>query len=518
MNTAVDLSQLARNRPAPEAARTAGRRSFVSRYVVSGVILLGFATLLAWAARDKLLSRKPVTVVPVVVTRGEVQQEGTSLFQAAGWIEPRPSPMLVTALTEGVVAEILVVEGQSIKAGEPIARLSDVDAKLVVRDAEATLALRAAEVRSIEAELKGAELRVKHPAHLDAALAEADSLLAKTETELAKVPFLIDSATARLDFARRSLEGKRLAGTGIPERMLQQAESDQATAQAELAELKQRGPRLQREVETLTRKRAALAQQRELLIDESRQLSDAQAKLQAATARHNQAKLAVERTKLALDRTTVRAPASGKVLQLVARPGTRVTSMEGAAVLGAATIVTLYDPNLLQVRADVRLEDVGQVLSGQPVRIETASVKTPLEGFVLQATSIANIQKNTLEVKVAIKNPPPTIRPEMLVTATFLAPRPAAASGENKSRERLLVPKQLVVTSDRGAGVWIVDASGLAEFRSIRVGQAVDSGQVEIVEGLTPTDKIISGGREGLQAKERVTITGEDASIGGPSS
>lgn len=518
MSTPLDLSQLARSRPPPEAARTIGKRSFVSRYVVSGVILLGFAGLLAWAARDKLLSRKGVTVVPVVVTRGEVHQEGTSLFQAAGWIEPRPTPLLVTALTEGVVAQILVVEGQSVKAGEPIARLSDVDAKLVVRDVEATLSLREAEVRSIEAELKGAELRMKHPAHLDAALAEADSLLAKTETELAKVPFLIDSATARLDFARRSLEGKRLAGTGIPERILQQAESDQATAQAELAELKQRGPRLQREVETLTRKRTALTQQRELLIDESRELADARAKLQAATARQEQAKLAVERAELALDRTTIRAPVDGKVLQLVARPGTRVTAMEGAALLGAATIATLFDPNMLQVRADVRLEDVGQVLSGQPVRIETASVKTPLDGFVLQATSVANIQKNTLEVKVAIKNPPPTVRPEMLVTATFLAPPQAAATGEKQSRERLLVPKQLLVTSDRGSGVWIVDPAGLAEFRSIRVGQAGEGSLVEVLEGLTPTDKIISGGREGLQAKDRVTITGEDASIGGPSS
>jgi len=518
MNTAVDLSQLARNRPAPEATRTIGKRSFVSRYVVSGVILLGFAALLAWAARDKLQTRKAVTVVPVVVTRGEVRQEGTPLFQAAGWIEPRPTPLLVTALTEGVVAEILVVEGQAVKAGEPIARLSDVDAKLAVRDVEATLALREAEVRSAEAELKGAELRVKHPAHLDAALAEADSLLAKTETELAKVPFLIDSATARLEFARRSLEGKRLAGTGIPERALQQAESEQATAQAELAELKQRGPRLEREAETLRQRRAALKQQRELLIDESRELADARAKLQAATARLDQAKLAVERAKLALDRTTVRAPVDGKVLQLVARPGTRVTAMEGAAALGTATIVTLYDPNMLQVRADVRLEDVGQVLSGQPVRIETASVKTPLEGVVLQATSVANVQKNTLEVKVAIKNPPPTVGPEMLVTATFLAPPQAALSGAGQTRERLRVPKQLVFTSDRGVGVWIVDPSGLAEFRSIRVGQASDGGLVEVLEGLTPTDKLISGGREGLQAKDRVTITGDDASIGEPSS
>lgn len=518
MNTSLDLSQLARARPAAETTKkSGGKRSFVSRYVVSGAILIGFAALLAWGARDRLLPRKSVTVVPVVVTRAEVQDEGTPLFQAAGWIEPRPTPLLVTALTEGVVEQVLVVEGQPVKAGQPIAKLIEGDAKLVVRDAEATLQLRQAEIRSAEAELTAAELRVKHPAHLEAGIAEADSLLAKTETELAKVPFLIDGANARLGFARRNLEGKRSAGTGIPERILQQAETDLATVDAELAELKQRGPRLEREVETLKRKRGALAQQRELLIEESRQLANAKAKLQAAQAKEEQAKLATERAKLALERTTIKSPIDGKVLQLVARPGTRVTAMEGAAALGAATIVTLYDPNMLQVRADVRLEDVGHVQSGQVVRIETASIKTPLEGFVLQPTSVANVQKNTLEVKVAIKDPPPTIRPEMLVSTTFLAPKSAAAPGEIKSQEKLLIPKQLIVGADQTSQVWIVDPMGLAELRTIRVGRATAGGLVEVLEGLTPTDKLISGGRDGLQAKDRVTITADDPAIGVPS-
>lgn len=514
MSTEVDLSKLARGRPEKKATTTAPRRSFLTRYAFSGVILLGFAALLAWATRDRLLPRKPVTVVPVMVTRAEMRQEGTPLFQAAGWIEPRPTPVLVTALTEGVVERLLVVEGRTVKAGEPVAKLLDADAKLAVRDSEATLQLRDAEVKSAEAELKAAKLRVEHPAHLDAALAEADSLLAKTETELAKTPFLIESATAKLDFAKRNMDGKRQAADGIAVRLLHQAESEFASAKADLAELQQRRPSLQREAETLRRRHAALAQQRRLLIDENRQLADADAKLQAAVAKREQSKLVTERAKLTLQRTVVLAPVDGKVLQLVARPGTRVTSMEGATQLGAATIVTLYDPQMLQVRADVRLDDVSQVQPNQPVRIETASVKTPLTGFVLQATSIANIQKNTLEVKVAIQDPPGTIRPEMLVTATFLAPPQIQKSGEVETQsERLLIPKQLL--ADGGQSVWIVAPTGVAELRSVRLGQASSNGLVEVLEGLTPTDKIISGGRDGLQMGDRITVTGDDAALAG---
>lgn len=510
MTTEIDLRKLARGRPEQAATRVTPHRSFLSRYAVSIVILVGFMSLLAWATRDRLLPRKPVMVVPVLVTRTESRQEGTVLFRAPGWIEPRPTPVLVTALTEGVVERLLVVEGNQVRSGDPVAQLIDTDARLAVRDSEATLALRAAEVKSVEADLIAARLRVEHPAHLEAALAEADAALAKTETELAKAPFLIVSATAKLDFAKRNLSGKQQAADSISARALQQAESEFASAQAELAELQQRGPRLQREVDTLERRQAALAQQRRLLIDEHRQLAEAEAKLQAAIAKQQQAKLAFERAQLACERTVVRAPIDGRVLQLVARPGTRVTAMEGSAQLGAATIVTLYDPRRLQVRADVRLDDVAQVQPNQPVRIETASVKTPLMGFVLQPTSIANIQKNTLEVKVAIQDPPETVRPEMLVSATFLTPQTAEPNKSSTPPERLLIPKQLVAASAQGDVVWVAGPTGTAELRTVRLGPNADQGLVEVLEGLTPTDKIISGGREGLQLGDRIAITGDD--------
>src|SRR5258707_15354903 len=89
--------------------------------------------------------------------------------------------------------------------------------------------------------------------------------------------------------------------------------------------------------------------------------------------------------------------------------------MIASSLQDSSTVLTLYDPASLQVRVDVRLDDVGKVRAGQKVRIETAALpEQPLEGEVLLATSQADIQKNTLSVKVAIHNPPPTLKPEML--------------------------------------------------------------------------------------------------------
>jgi len=514
MSSELDLKQLAFDRRERAKPKRARRRVF-SRYVVPGAIVLGFAAMLGWAARDQFLARKPVTVVPVVMARAEVRQAGTPLFQAAGWIEPRPTPVLVTALADGVVDELLVVDGQTVEAGQPVANLIDVDARLALKQAEADLALREAELAGARAELRAAELRLKNPSHLEAPLADAESLLAEKERKLAELPFLLQAAQAKVNYAEQDLQGKRAAGSAVPGRSLQQAQSTYDVAVAELEGLEQRRPRLESEAEALRKKRRALAEQRELLIDESRSVADSKAKLQAAEARRRQAELAVDKARLELERMVVKSPVAGRVLELIARPGTRVAGAGARSTRAESTVVSLYDPEMLQVRADVRLEDVPLVQPGQPVRVETASSKEPIEGEVLYATSTANVQKNTLEVKVALNAPPETVRPEMLVTATFLAPdRPESKPEEYRQQERLLVPRQLVESSEEGHAVWAADADGVARRQRVRLGRAGTEALVEVVEGLNPTDKLISGGREGLADGDRIRITNEDPSIG----
>src|SRR2546429_2371087 len=128
MNSNVDLKQLAVRRDGPAPAPQLRRPGHLaSRYLLPGAVLVGFSAVVAWAARDSLLPSRPVTVVPILTTRAEVRQEGSPLFQAAGWVEARPTPILVTALAEGVIDQLLVVEGQEVKAGEAVARLIDVD-------------------------------------------------------------------------------------------------------------------------------------------------------------------------------------------------------------------------------------------------------------------------------------------------------------------------------------------------------------------------------------------------------
>src|SRR5262245_28373693 len=102
MQAKVDLSQLAVQRDAPGAPTPGKRRRVLTRVVLPGVLLAGFAALVAYAARETLSPPRPVTVIPVLTAQtGTGQAADTPLFRGAGWVEPRPTALLVTALAEG---------------------------------------------------------------------------------------------------------------------------------------------------------------------------------------------------------------------------------------------------------------------------------------------------------------------------------------------------------------------------------------------------------------------------------
>ena len=512
MSAQVDVRQLAVHREPQPAARR--RSHLVSRYVLPGALLLGFVCVLGWAARASLLPSHPVTVVPVLTSRSEAGMEGAPLFQAAGWIEPRPTPSYVTALAEGVVEQLLVVEGQEVKPGEPVARLIEADAKLAREAAEAAVRLRQAELLGARAAVAAAKINLDQPVQLRAALAEAQALLAQKQTEQAVLPAQVRSADAREQVAKLDLEGKQKLGGTVASIVVDRSKADWQMAVAAVDELKAKQNLVVKEIEALSLRRDLLKQKLELRTDEVRQLADAQAQQQAAEARLKQAEIDRDTAGLRLERMTVKAPTGGRVLSLVARPGSRMMGMAPGTVQDASTVVTLYDPSRLQVRADVRLDDVPRVQPGMRVKIETpAAPSGPLEGEVLFSTSQADIQKNTLQVKVAILNPPPTLRPDMLVQVTFLAPAAMKSADPDAQPLRVMVYRQLVETSEGRAHVWVADqAGGVARKMPVQLGP--NSGDfVEVSAGLTPADRLISGGREGLRDGQRIRITGEDATL-----
>ena len=549
----IDLRELAVDRVGTRPPSARHPRHILTRYVLPCILIVGFLSLVAWASRDMIFPPTEVTVVPVFSTAAEVRMEGTPLFNAAGWIEPRPTPVRVAALAPGVVERLLVVEDQPVKAGEPIAELIKDDAKLAHDQALADLDLRQAELEVVKAAVAAARTRLEQPVHLEAALGEAGASLAKIDTQLKNLPFQIRRAEADYEAMLSDVNGKRAAKGVVAGVEIDIAESKANAAKALVDELLDRTASLKKEQAATTQRCNALKTQLALLADEKKALGEATALIKAANARVTQARVAVTQAKLRLDRMTVVAPIDGRVFRLIAHPGTRIgsgmTQMEGH---DGSTVVTMYRPDMLQVRVDVRFEDIPQVGLHQVVEIGNPALSSPILGKVLFITSEADIQKNTLQVKVEILDPPTVLKPEMLVDVTFVSRESRAEGGESRaegresraesresraegresraeSREsrvegaesrsgvetRIFVPEQLIRETEGEYFVWLADQSEMVvRKQSIRIGSRSENGFIEVFDGLTVSSRLIASEGKQLHDGERITILGEEEMIG----
>ncbi|MCP4192323.1 MAG: HlyD family efflux transporter periplasmic adaptor subunit [Planctomycetaceae bacterium] len=481
-----------------------------TRYVLPAVVVFAFASLFLWSARNSLLPAVDVSISPVVVSRVKSKQGGAALFQAAGWIEPRPTPVLVSAQAPGVIDRILVVEGERVTKDQPLAMLIDIDAKLALSAAIANRDLQKAEVLRDQAILAAAKQNFENPLDLRADLAEAKALLARTDTQLSDLGFALQTAKNNRDLAEANLAGKRRAGDAISGRALREADAMFFSALGKYNELVARQPRLESQRTSLRERRDAIGEKLFLKTEEKRSLAIAEATLAATQARLRQTDLAVEVAQLKLERMVVRSPIHGFVLSLESRPGQRLSGLNPHSAQGSATVATLYDPDNLQVRVDVRLEDVPQVRIGQPVSIQTVAAEVALAGEVLAVTTKADIQKNTLQVKVVIRSPPEVIKPEMLAKVTFLAlPFRNDAEVRGNTPLRVFVPPSLVIKDAGQASVWLADVTqSVAVLKQIKLGPGSPGQElVEVTEGLSATDKLIVTGQQYLVNGKRIRVS-----------
>lgn len=509
----VDLSQLAVDR-SRSTSLPRQRRNFQTRYVLPGLLITGFVILVGWASRDLVFPPRAVQVIPVLATQTQVRSEGSALFNAAGWIEPRPTAIRVAALAPGVVEKLLVVEDQLVKKGEPVAELIKEDAMLEHERSIANRQLAEAELERNQASFAAAKTRFEQPVHLEALLAEADASLAKTSTQLKNLPFETARAQSQLTFARRDFDRYQNASGSVSERELDQAKAALETTEAMFQELQDRKRSLEIEVKASQQQRDALNIQLQLLADETKAKGETEAMVKAAEARVKQMQVAESEALLKLKRMTIRAPVDGRVYQLVGLPGARVGEGVMTAMAGhdGSSIITMYRPDSLQIRVDVRFEDIPRVRLGQSVRIDNPALDDPILGRVLFISSVADIQKNTLQVKVAIDTPPDFFKPEMLVDVTFLSLGQDGQANETDQELRIYVPQKFIAKSEGRSTVWLADqARGRARRVEVETGELANGGLIEIVSGLDVGSRIITVGVEGLAEGDRIRVTGEDA-------
>lgn len=505
-NRTIDLSPLGGAAVAARVPRPPAR--WLTRVVLPASVALAAVAILTYGARDLLVRRVPVRVAPVIPA-AHFSSEGADpgagpegdanpaaprspaqdqlLAQAPGWVEPAPYAVNVPALAEGVIAAVLVLEGDRVEAGQVVARMIDDDARLDVRAAEADVRQRRADIDMASAGVRTAEARVT--------------------VERAALEELTDDIERR-----RPLVG--VGGVSAGEFRQSEIRRTALEARVEIAE---------------------------------REIAEARARLAQIEATLAPAEVVLDQARLRLSRMEIRAPASGVVLAREVDPGSRImfdaTGMEPGASRVSGSVLRLYDPARLQVRVDVPLADAAKIAPG--CRAQVVSEALPdrtFMGVVERAVHQANIQRNTVQFKVVISDPSPALKPEMLTRVKLFPPAPeAAAPGDGAASTAamsgmsgmsgasgVLVPLEAITTGEGGAGVvWTVDPSGgapRARRRDVRLapeaqwpspdtagGGGADVRHAAVIAGLQITDRVLLNPPATLRDGDRLNIVSSAA-------
>lgn len=452
--TASQLDSLKRRNP-PEAS---GSKSPARSGWWLIALPLGFALLCFLLFGERLLPLLEVRTAPalIVETASPETAASTTLTQASGWIEPAPYPIRVPVKVDGLVESVEVLEGETVKAGQLLASLDPVDFEYRLKSLEG--ALQAAQAAQAEK--------------------EASVLRAGAESRRAKAGMV--AAEARLyeqtDRLRRVLA---LDDGVLPEDDRLQVEREVAVGKADLA--------------------AAEAEWQSHLAHQDVE----KAGVKNAGARVLELQALVDRARIDLARTKIYAPMDGVVLKRYASPGGK--RMRGMDDPESATVVSLFDPARLQVRVDVPLADVAGVEIGTPAKIQLSvfSGRT-FSGKVTRILGEADLTRNTLQVKVAIENPDPRLRPEMLCRVEFYSFPKLGTEGSPAFRasESVWIPENAL---DGQSQVWVVDPVSLrAELRSVEPGTDTRENYRKILQGLRPGERVVVNAPANLKPGQRV--------------
>jgi membrane fusion protein (multidrug efflux system) len=172
----------------------------------------------------------------------------------------------------------------------------------------------------------------------------------------------------------------------------------------------------------------------------------------------------------------IRAPFSGWV---------SLRNISAGAVASQGTeIATISDVSTIKLDFPVPETLISLIRPGLPIQARTdAWPDVPFNGTIHTIDPVADAATRSIVARARIPNPQRQLRPGMLLTVTI----------ENRPRLAVSVPELAVVGEGDSRFVYTIDGEGKARRRPVRTG-AVQSGRIEIVEGLRAGEQVITEG------------------------
>ncbi|MEM6501595.1 MAG: efflux RND transporter periplasmic adaptor subunit [Cyanobacteria bacterium P01_C01_bin.89] len=392
---------------------------------------------------------KSVTIAPA--QPAQIRQ----FLSATGTVEARELVPVKSQATGLQVMRILVFEGQSVQASQPMAVLDDSILRTQLAQARASLE----ESRAALAELE----RGTRPEVIAQAQQREKQAIAGLEQAIAE----LELATERLkDNAALEAEGAisndRLMEIRAQARRAKaardQAESVLTEARVRVVEL-QRGPRQE-----------AIAQARARLFR-------AQAQVQELGVRIRQARVVASTTGVVSDRQV-------KVGDLISNDAELFSIIEGG-------VVELY--------LTVPETEISRIRPGLPVRVTSDSDRNlQMVGQVREIDPVIDPTSRQATVKVALRSP------AGLRKGMFLRGEVATSMGQG-----LAIPTASVLPQSDGSSiVYRVKQDRTVESVSVETGEVLPGNWVEIRQGLQPGDAVVVKGAPYLKVGDRINIAG----------
>ena len=376
---------------------------------------------------------------------------------------------------------------QAVKAAQAALDAAKVDRANAVRGA--ITALKAAQTD--EARVK-AGARPQEIAQSVSAVAQADATRKRAQTERDRVQFLFDKGIAprrQLDDAETALTVAEAALTAA-----QQAES-LIRAGARPEELRAAELRTQQAQEAFNAAETggdAKVRQAEAALEQARKTALTVAARNQDAIAANQA-VAQKRADLSAARATaqyaqVRAPLSGVVSRRMLGPG----DMADVTI----PILEITNPTSVNLVANLTAEDGRQVRPGMPAKITPSDA--PEISTSGQVISVGQVDPatNLLSVRIAINGNAGRIKAGEFATAEITV---------RHAVNVVAVPKQAIVTREEKSVVYAIDGENTAHQKEVKIG-AEQNGNVEILSGLKAGEKIAKLGQyelsDGAKVKE----------------
>jgi RND family efflux transporter MFP subunit len=201
------------------------------------------------------------------------------------------------------------------------------------------------------------------------------------------------------------------------------------------------------------------------------QVDRVRAQFQVATAELERTQQRHRDAEVGLSHAEIRSPVTGRVVDRLAEPGDTVAP--------GAPLLRVYDPGALRLEAPVRESLATRLAAGQPLRVEVPAIGAALTGEIDEIVPYAEPGARTFLVKVRL--------PQEARLYAGMFGRLDVPAGEGT---RLSIDERAVERIGQLEYVSVVRENGSLERRLVTTGAPLEDGQVEVLSGLAPSERV----------------------------